>query len=94
MHGLPDGWKFNGDLERPTFTPSFLHSGKQTVKVNGRWTGDWVRDADGKPLTYVCHYLLTNGILHFCSDCTHDLAGKSVPLPPLPKYFTDDDGIN
>jgi hypothetical protein len=31
MHRLPevpppDGWAFNGDLDRPTFTPSFKHS--------------------------------------------------------------------
>jgi hypothetical protein len=26
MHPLPDGWTFDGNLEAPTFTPSFLHS--------------------------------------------------------------------
>lgn len=24
MHPLPDTWTFNDDLDRPTFTPSFL----------------------------------------------------------------------
>lgn len=26
MHPLPDGWAFDGNLENPTFTPSFKHS--------------------------------------------------------------------
>lgn len=61
-HRLPDQWKFDGNLERPTFTPSFKHSfGK------GR----------------VCHYILTKGQLHYCSDCTHNMAGQVVPLPLL-----------
>lgn len=30
-----------------------------------------------------CHYILSDGVLHFCGDCTHDLANKVVPLEPL-----------
>lgn len=26
MHPLPDGWKFDGNLESPTFEPSFRHT--------------------------------------------------------------------
>lgn len=25
MHPLPDGWTFDGNVEMPTFSPSFLH---------------------------------------------------------------------
>lgn len=90
MHALPDkGWKFNGDLDAPTFTPSFLHSGVKCVIVDGRWTGEWVRDAAGKPVPHVCHYVLTKGVLHFCGDCTHAMAGKAVPLPDLPPGMED-----
>jgi len=28
MHPLPDSWTFNGNLESPTFSPSFLHTWK------------------------------------------------------------------
>ena len=28
-----------------------------------------------------CHLYLTDGRLRFLSDCTHDLAGETVPLP-------------
>jgi hypothetical protein len=30
-----------------------------------------------------CHLILTNGIVHFCGDCGHDMAGKKVPLKPV-----------
>jgi hypothetical protein len=90
MHRLPDGWTFDGNLESSTFSPSFRHSGMQTVKIDGKWTGEWVRDAAGEPVPFVCHYILTAGVLNFCGDCTHELAGKSVPLPRLPTGLTDD----
>lgn len=89
MHTLPDSWQFNGNVNSPTFTPSFLHSGLKTIKdENGAWTGEWEMK-DGKPIKDVCHYILTNGVMNFCGDCTHELSGKSVPLPELPKYYQD-----
>jgi len=91
MHQLPDSWAFDGNLENPTFTPSFKHSGVQTVKSGGKWTGEFVRDANGSTVPFVCHYVLTAGVLNFCADSTHGLAGKSVPLPKLPDGLTDDD---
>lgn len=69
-HPLPDGWDFNGNLESPTFTPSFKHSGYNRRHQN-----------------FVCHYVLTDGILNFCADCTHALKSTSVPLPDLPSHF-------
>lgn len=90
MHRLPDSWQFNGDLEKPTFTPSFLHRGHKRVFVDGRWTGEWVMDSAGKPIKQVCHYILTNGVLNFCGDCTHEMAGLSVPIPDLPPGHQDD----
>ena len=89
MHKLPDSWTFDGNLESPTYSPSFKHSGKLRVFVDGNWAGEWKRDAAGAPLPFVCHYILTAGVLNFCSDSTHYLAGKSVPLPPLPAGYTD-----
>jgi hypothetical protein len=89
-HRLPDSWQFNGNLDQPTFTPSFKHSGVKRIMVNGEWAGEWVRDAQGKPVPFTCHYILTNGILNYCGDCTHSLVGKSIPLPDLPTYLTDE----
>ncbi len=78
MHRLPDSWKFDDNLESPTFTPSFKHSGVH-----------WARDVQGNTVPFICHYVLTAGVLNFCSDCTHSLAGKVVPLPDLPREFQD-----
>lgn len=69
MHSLPDGWEFNGNLEKPSFSPSFRH--------------------DGDNPEARCHYVLTDGILNFCSDCHHDLRDKAVPLPDLPEHMRD-----
>jgi|SRR5579862_721653 len=93
MHRLPfpSGWTFDGNLERPTFTPSFKHWGIQRVFVAGKWTGEWVRDANGNTVQFLCHYILTAGQLNFQNDCTHALVGKSVPLPPLPEGLTDEE---
>lgn len=90
IHRLPDSWQFNGNVDRPSFTPSFKHSGYQVVKdANGKWTGEWVRDDRGNPVPEVCHYTLTDAMLNFCADSTHALAGKSVPLPDLPTHAVD-----
>jgi len=88
-HRLPDSWQFNGNIQSPTFTPSFKHSGVKRKFVNGEWTGEWLYDNNGDPVPYICHYVLTNGILSFCGDCTHSLSGKSVPLPKLSDYLSD-----
>jgi len=84
MHSLPDKWTFNGDLEKPTFQPSFKHQLLKRVFVNGEWTGEWKRDASGNTIPAVCHYNLIAGQLQFCSDSTHALSGKNVLLPDLP----------
>lgn len=90
IHPLPDKWNFNGDLEKPTFSPSFKHEGYLKCKeADGRWNGKWRRDAEGRTIPFVCHYILTDGVLNFCIDCTHDMAGKSVPVPKLPEWLTD-----
>jgi len=90
MHILPNTWAFNGDLENPTFTPSFKHSGMRRLFANHKWTGEWIRDTSGKPIPFICHYILTAGVLNFCMDSTHALAGKPVPLPKLPNTLSDD----
>lgn len=60
-------WSFNGSEESPTLSPSLL------VK--------WLR-SDGSTVQGVCHSFVRNGSIEFLSDCTHSLAGQTVPLPP------------
>lgn len=70
-HEFDSRWTFNGDLLRPTFRASML----------ARWT----QGEEKKPM--VCHSYVTDGKIEFLSDCTHELAGKTVELP----YWEDDD---
>lgn len=61
-------WDFNGNLERPTFTPSLLQRWNE-------WQGEGV-----PPKTHVCHSFITDGRIQFLGDCTHELAGQTVDL--------------
>lgn len=89
MHVIPNSWTFDGNVDCPTFTPSVKITGKQVVIVDGKWNGEWVRDAAGNPVDCCCHYFVTKGRLLFCSDSTHALSGKTVDLLPLPEHATD-----
>ena len=89
MHVIPDGWTFDGDVNSPTFAPSVKITGRLTVKVRGEWTGEWVRDADGKAVDMCCHYFLRAGQLQFCADSSHALAGQTLPCPDIPADLSD-----
>lgn len=58
-------WTFNGDAERPTFSPS--------MKIEWGMGGD-------RP-NKVCHYFVTDGQIAYCPDSTHELSGQTVLLP-------------
>lgn len=77
-------WSFNGDVDRPTFSPSVRIKGKKRRIENGIWKGEWERDEHGHPVDFCCHYILTDGQLQYCGDSTHPLSGQTVPLPELP----------
>jgi hypothetical protein len=70
-------WSFNGDMEKPTVSPSIL------VKHSSYEYGE-----DGSPLPetvkdMVCHSYVRNGMIEFLPDSTHALAGKTVPLQDM-----------
>jgi len=89
MHKLPDSWTFDGNVNSPSFSPSFKHEGIKRVFVDGKWSGEWVRDSSGNTVPFICHYILTSGVLNFCGDSTHSVAGEAVPVPELPDGLTD-----
>ena len=62
-------WGYNGDPDRPTFTPSIL------VTYNGADAG-----IDDAPPA-VCHSFVNDGLIQFLGDCTHALAGQTVSIP-------------
>lgn len=75
---------FDKNMEQPTFSPSVLVTGKQTIRTgDGEW--DWVRGIDGKAIDKICHSFINNGKIQFLGDCTHSLANQTVDLPEYPE---------
>lgn len=68
----PHAWGFNCDYEKPTFTPSILVTGGAPHE-------------DGREKR--CHTFITDGVIDFLGDCTHELAGQKHPLEPLPPQW-------
>lgn len=83
MHPLPSSWTFNGDVNKPTFSPSF----KQTFVANVRSTH--VGKLAG--VERVCHYIITDGMIQFCPDSWHKrsdiVAMPIIPPAGLPRSF-------
>lgn len=75
-HGIPipndlNDRKVFWDFNGDVEKPTFNPSVKITTEKHG------------KP--WCCHYFLHGGMLNFCGDSTHALAGKVVPLPEFPE---------
>ena len=94
MHQVQTGdgpgprWGFNGDYDRPTFTPSILI--RVGHYVPGHENGPcWCTYAKEHPeddhgfKCSVCHSFVRDGQIQFLDDCTHALAGQTVPLQPI-----------
>lgn len=64
-HLFDKRWTFNGDVEKPTFTPSMLVNSEIDYK---------------KYNLERCHSFVTDGKIQFLSDCSHSLAGQTVEL--------------
>lgn len=58
-------WKFNGDFEKPTFSPSMLIQYPEENPETGH-----VRE----------HFFVRDGTIRYLSDCHHDMAGKTVDM--------------
>ncbi len=87
----PGRWTFNGNSESPTFNPSVLVRGRKMTPKGEADHQAWL-DAgcpglgDGRSFDSVetrCHSFVCDGRIQFLSDCTHDLAGKTVDLPDV-----------
>jgi len=76
-------WTWNGSVDKPTVNPSIL-----------LFT---THDDDGNKLPEgtrrtLCHYFLHDGVVAFCGDCPHELAGQNVPLPDIPDSYGGGEG--
>ena len=61
-------WKFNNDLEKPTFNPSLLVTCPKFGKS----------ETDRR-----CHSFVRDGKIEFLNDCTHELKGQTVELEDI-----------
>lgn len=68
-------WQFNGSMEKPTFQPS--------IKVEWPANPDASEEFKEWRTARICHSFVTDGMIQFLSDCTHDLKDKTVPLLPM-----------
>lgn len=59
-------WGFNGDVDKPTFSPS--------IAVESYMMKDGAYER-----TY-CHSFIRNGKIEYLQDCDHSLAGKTIEM--------------
>lgn len=88
LHGIrtkgPGAWGWNGDVEKPVFTPSVLTTTGRRVDPS------YKPEPDDPP--ECCHtFVGCNGAepgqVIFLGDCTHKLAGTVQPFPDLPEWL-------
>lgn len=63
-------WSFNGDMQRPTFSPSMNESRNPAGPHHNP-------DVESGR----CHFIVTDGVINYCGDCTHELRGPHPMLP-------------
>ena len=73
------GWTWNGDADRPTFSPSVL--------VTHDANPDASEEFEEWRTARACHSCVTDGQIQFLGDCTHALAGQTVPLADFPENY-------
>ena len=75
-------WGFNGNMDKPTFTPSILTlSNEWTPPVTTENMAQW----KDKPwpqtkVSRACHLFVKDGNIQYLGDCMHALAGKTIPM--------------
>ena len=67
-------WEFDGNMERPTFSPSLL--------MKSDW---WNPETEAFDIQLQCHFFLRDGIFEYLDDCNHKLAGQNVPMVEFDK---------
>lgn len=92
MHAIdvnPGGWGFNGNYDKPTFTPSVMvtsgHFAKDWPERKAKGLDCWCSFAQKHPgvttfKCFLCHSFVKDGQIQFLTDSTHPLAGKTVAL--------------
>lgn len=91
--GGPSAWGWNGDVDKPVFTPSVLTTGVKhlTDEQHDRYmeTGELPAAEPMRCHTFVGCNGAQPGEVIFLGDCTHELAGQVLPLPDLPERMRE-----
>ena len=95
QHGEGSGprWGWNGNVEKPTFTPSVLVTGRDFTPKGEADYDAWCEAGFPEPaptfesMDVVCHTFVTDGRIQFLGDCTHELAGQTVDMQPFPSNY-------
>jgi hypothetical protein len=100
MHAIPvapeqqpnGAWGWDGDVKRPTFAPSLLVRSGHYAEAGGsaaeckfcNWSDEEKAEWGGSGCVR-CHTFVRGGMIEFLGDCTHALAGQTVPIPQWPE---------
>lgn len=88
--GTGERWRWNNDVNKPTFQPSILVRTTRHDLTDEEWKvydivvakpGGTEAVLTDPRFRYICHSYVTDGRIQFLSDCTHELAGQTVELP-------------
>lgn len=98
-HSVPvnPGWSWDGSVEAPTLSPSVLVTSGHFIEGQADmecWCGYnatalAANDEPSGSECVRCHTFIRGGVIEFLSDCSHGLAGRTVPIPPLPDHLRD-----
>lgn len=88
-HGPGNGprWTWNGDANKPTFSPSILVRWEQgDPPATDPEIAEKIRRGEivQRRVNKVCHTFVTAGRIQYLGDCTHALAGQTIDLPEWP----------
>lgn len=75
-------WTFNGNLEKPTFSPSLKVTGVLPLtkaQIQAYENGTPLPT----PTPLVCHTFIKSGKIEYLTDCTHKLAGQTIDMQPF-----------
>jgi len=91
VQGVGTTWEFNGDVKKPTLSPSILarggccyeadwHEQERRRHPGAEQCDKGLPDESGISMCHVCHSFVRDGQIEFLSDCTHSLAGMTIQL--------------